>query len=185
MNDSMRELQRTKIDLMQVHNLVDWRTHLATLRRWKDEGRIRYLGVTHYQASAFDELERIISREQIDFVQLPYSVGFRGAERRLFPAAATAGVAVIVNRPFEGGSLFRTALRTPLPASVRAWADSWPQAFLKFVLAQPAVTCVIPGHERTGREVVAESLEVGDEQLEFSFRGNCGYESDFEYQGST
>jgi diketogulonate reductase-like aldo/keto reductase len=145
MNASMRELHRTKIDLMQVHNLVDWRTHLATLRRWKEEGRIRYLGVTHYQASAFDELERVITRERIDFVQLPYSVGFRGAERRLLPAAASAGVAVLVNRPFEGGSLFRNALRTPLPEPVRAWAESWPQAFLKFVLAQPAVTCVIPG----------------------------------------
>ena len=145
MNASMRELQRTKIDLMQVHNLVDWRTHLATLRRWKEEGRIRYLGVTHYQASAFDELERIVTRERIDFVQLPYSVGYRGAERRLLPAAASAGVAVLVNRPFEGGSLFRNALGTALPESVRAWAASWPQAFLKFVLAHPAVTCVIPG----------------------------------------
>jgi diketogulonate reductase-like aldo/keto reductase len=145
MNESMRELRRTRIDLMQVHNLVDWRTQLATLRRWKDEGRIRYLGVTHYLSSAFDDLERIVTRERIDFVQLPYSVGYRGAERRLLPAAVNAGVAVLVNRPFEGGSLFRNALGTPVPESVRAWAGSWPQAFLKFVLAQTAVTCVIPG----------------------------------------
>jgi diketogulonate reductase-like aldo/keto reductase len=145
MRESMRQLERERVDLMQVHNLVDWRTHLRTLRAWKEEGRIRYLGVTHYTRGAFDELERIIRNEHIDFVQLPYSLGFRAAEERLLPAAAAAGVAVLVNRPFEGGSLFSNVVRTPVPESVRAFAETWPQAFLKYVLAHDAVTCVIPG----------------------------------------
>ena len=145
MQASMRLLRRERLDLMQVHNLVDWRTHLRTLRRWKEEGRVRYVGVTHYQPSAFDELEQIVARERIDFVQLPYSVELRDAERRLLPAAQAAGVAVLVNVPFGGGGLLRRVLARPLPDEVRAWAPSWPQALLKFVLAHPAVTCVIPG----------------------------------------
>lgn len=145
MQDSAARLRRPTLDLMQVHNLVDWRTHLTTLRRWKDEGRVRHIGVTHYQPSAFEELERIVRRERIDAVQLPYSVALRDAERRLLPAAREAGVAVIVNLPFGGGGLLRRLSAKPLPDSVRAWAASWPQALLKFILADPAVTCVIPG----------------------------------------
>ncbi len=148
METSMSLLGVERLDLMQVHNLVDWRTHLRTLRRWRDAGRVRYVGVTHYEPSAYDELERVITRDargEVDFVQLAYSVGVRDAERRLLPAAADAGVAVLVNRPFEGGDLFRRVVRTPLAAPVAAWAGSWAQAFLKFVLAHPAVTCVIPG----------------------------------------
>jgi diketogulonate reductase-like aldo/keto reductase len=145
MQASMRLLRRERLDLMQVHNLVDWRTHLRTLRAWRDEGRVRYLGVTHYQPSAFDELEQIVTRERIDFVQLPYSADLRDAERRLLPAAQAAGVAVLVNVPFGGGGLLRRVLARPLPDEVRTWAPTWPQALLKFVLAHPAVTCVIPG----------------------------------------
>ena len=134
------------IDLIQVHNLVDWRTHLATLRSWKEAGTVRYIGITHYTESAFDDLARIMREERIDFVQLPYSIGVRGAEDRLLPLAAERGIAVIVNRPFEGGGLFREVRRTKLPE----WAAeidcaSWAQIFLKFILAHPAVTCVIPG----------------------------------------
>ena len=148
MRESMSLLRVRRVDLMQVHNLVDWRTHLDTLRRWRDEGLVRYVGVTHYTPSAYADLERVITRDargQVDFVQLAYSVGVRDAERRLLPAAADAGVAVLVNRPFEGGDLFRGVVRTPLAAPVAAWAGSWAQAFLKFLLAHPAVTCVIPG----------------------------------------
>lgn len=159
MEQSMKELRRSHVELMQVHNLVDWRTHLKTLRAWKASGRVRYIGVTHYQTSAFDELEAIIRREKIDFVQLPYSVGLRDAEQRLLPAAADAGVAVIVNRPFEGGTLFRSVVGTPVPESVRAFAATWPQAFLKFILAHPTVTCVIPG---TGNpKHAADNLQAG------------------------
>jgi diketogulonate reductase-like aldo/keto reductase len=145
MRESMARLRVARVDLMQVHNLVDWRTHLRTLQRWREEGVVRYVGVTHYQPSAFDELERIVARERVDCVQLPYSATMRAAERRLLPAAADAGVAVLVNRPFEEGGVLRRVLSTPLPEPVRAWAESWPQALLKFILANPAVTCVIPG----------------------------------------
>jgi aryl-alcohol dehydrogenase-like predicted oxidoreductase len=145
MEESAARLRRPTLDLMQVHNLVDWRTHLATLRRWKEEGRVRHIGVTHYQPGAFAELERIVTRERIDAVQLPYSVALRDAEQRLLPAARAAGVAVIVNLPFGGGGLLRTLSAKPLPEAVRPWAASWPQALLKFILANPAVTCVIPG----------------------------------------
>jgi diketogulonate reductase-like aldo/keto reductase len=145
MEESMRRLRRRKLDLLQVHNLVDWRTHLRTLHRWQEEERVRYVGVTHYQTSAFPELEQVVTRERVDFVQLPYSVAVRDAEQRLLPAAQAAGVAVLVNLPFGGGGLLRRLSGEPLPMFVRAWAESWPQALLKFVLAHPAVTCVIPG----------------------------------------
>lgn len=145
MEESFEKLRVRSMDLMQVHNLVDWRTQLSTLRGWKDRGRIRYTGVTHYRSSAFDELERIIREEPIDFVQLPYSIATRRAEDRLLPAAADRGVAVLVMRPFEGGSLFRRVRGRTLPA----WAGefdcaSWAQFFLKFILGHPAVTCPIP-----------------------------------------
>jgi aryl-alcohol dehydrogenase-like predicted oxidoreductase len=134
-----------RIDLMQVHNLLDWRTHLPTLRAWKAAGRIRYVGVTHYSLSAFDELETIVRREKVDFVQLPYSVGVREAERRLLPAALDAGTAVLVMRPLESGSLVAAAKGRPLPAFARELAAaSWPQLLLKFILAHPAVTAAIP-----------------------------------------
>jgi diketogulonate reductase-like aldo/keto reductase len=143
MRESIRRMGR--VDLMQIHNLVDWRTHLTTLRSWKDTGAIRYCGITHYSLSAFAEMESIVRAEKPDFVQLPYSVGVRDAEQRLLPACASHGVAVLVMRPFEGGSLFADARRRPLPG----WAaeidcTSWAQIFLKFILGHPAVTCPIP-----------------------------------------
>jgi diketogulonate reductase-like aldo/keto reductase len=145
MRESFEKLRVQRMDLMQVHNLVDWATQLATLRSWKDQDRIRYIGVTHYQLGAFDELERIITEGLIDFVQLPYSLGTRAAEERVLPAAADNGVAVLVMRPFEGGSLFRRVRDRQLPS----WAaefdcESWAQYFLKFILAHPAVTCPLP-----------------------------------------
>jgi len=145
MRESFRRMRTARMDLMQVHNLVDWRTHLATLRRWKEEGKIRYLGITHYAPSAFEEMERILRQERVDFVQLPYSAGVREAESRLLPAAAETGTAVLVMRPFEEGALLRRVRGRPLPP----WASeidcgSWPQLFLKFILSHPAVTCAIP-----------------------------------------
>jgi diketogulonate reductase-like aldo/keto reductase len=129
---------------MQIHNLVDWRTHLRTLRRWKEEGRVRYIGITHYAASAIAELEPIVRSEKLDFLQFAYSPHERSAEKSLFPAAADRGIAVLVNRPFEEGAALRRVMSKPLPPSIAAWAGSWPQAFLQFILANPAVTCVIP-----------------------------------------
>lgn len=152
MKRSMQKLNASTIDLMQVHNLVDWRTHLPTLRAWKQQGRIRYHGVTHYTQSAFGELETIMKQQEIDFVQLPYSIGFRAAENRLLPLAKDRGVAVLVNRPFQGGSLFRSVRGKSLPewAHHEADCESWAQFFLKFILGHPAVTCVIPGTSNPG-----------------------------------
>jgi diketogulonate reductase-like aldo/keto reductase len=146
MKRSMQLLRCQRIDLMQIHNLVDWRTHLATLRAWKDEGQIRYLGITHYSSSAYPEMERIMRAETLDFVQLNYSLDDREAERRLLQLAAERGMAALVNLPFGQGRLFRKLRGTPLPAWIReTGCETWPQALLKFAIAHPAVTCVIPG----------------------------------------
>ena len=143
MRESIRRMGR--VDLMQIHNLVDWRTHVPTLRSWKDTGAIRYWGLTHYSLSSFAEMESIVRAEKPDFVQLPYSVGVREAEQRLLPACGSQGVAVLVMRPFEGGSLFADARRRPLPGwAAEIECTSWAQIFLKFILGHPAVTCPIP-----------------------------------------
>jgi len=146
MRRSEQLLRTDVIDLMQIHNLVDWRTHLATLQRMKDAGRIRYIGITHYTTGALPELARILTREPgIDFVQLGYSLATRAAETELLPVAVARGVAVIANQPLERGDLFRRIRGRVLPD----WAAefdcaSWAQLFLKYVLAEAAVTCVIP-----------------------------------------
>jgi diketogulonate reductase-like aldo/keto reductase len=145
MHRSMKLLGANSIDLMQVHNLVDWRTHLPTLRAWKADGRIRYLGVTHYTSSAYDQLEAVMRAEKLDFVQLNYALDDRTAEQRLLPLAAERGIAVLVNRPFGGGGLLRRLKRRGLPDwAAEIGCTSWAQMLLKFVLANPAVTCVIP-----------------------------------------
>jgi aryl-alcohol dehydrogenase-like predicted oxidoreductase len=146
MEASLRKMHRKTIDLMQVHNLQDWQTHLKTLKDWKQAGKVRYIGITHYTASAHDQLERILKTEPIDFIQVNYSIRVRNAERSLLPAAQEKGVAVIVNEPFESGSLFGAVKNKKLPD----WATeyditSWAQFFLKFILSHPAITCVIPG----------------------------------------
>ena len=140
---------RGPTDLMQVHNLVDWRTHLRTLRGWKDQKRIRYIGLTHYTVPALDELAAIIKTERIDALQFAYSINVRAAETRLLPLAAERGVAVIINQPFDSGSLFQKVRGKALPE----WAAefdcaSWGQFFLKYILSNSAVTCVIPGTAR-------------------------------------
>ena len=160
MNRSMALLRTDRIDLMQIHNLVDWRTHLPILRAWKAEGRIGYLGVTHYTASAHDELEAVLRAEPFDFVQLNYSLDDRAAERRLLPLAQERGVAVLVNKPFGGGGLMRAVRGRALPS----WAGeigctSWAQLLLKFILGHPAVTCVIPATSRP--EHMADNMRAG------------------------
>ncbi len=147
MESSMQKMQREVMDLMQIHNLQDWQTHLATLRDWKQSGKIRYIGLTHYTNSAHDQLARIIEKEKdIDFIQTNFSIGNRHAEQRLLGVAADQGVAVIVNRPYMGGSLFRKTRGMDLPE----WAKdfdiaSWGQFFLKYILSHPSTTCAIPG----------------------------------------
>jgi len=160
MRRSAQLLRKPVLDLMQIHNLVDWETHLETLRRMKRDGRIRYLGITHYTDSALADLERIVRREEVDFVQLGYSVGRREAERSILPLCAERKVAVIVNQPFEEGALFRRAKGKTLPP----WAgdigiESWAQFFLKFVVSHPAVTCVIPATAKV--EHMRDNLGAG------------------------
>lgn len=145
MQRSMALLKHDRVELMQVHNLVDFDVHLKTLRRWKEEGRIKYIGVTHYTTSSYPDLMAIIQREKIDFVQFNYSASTREAEKRLLPLCADRGVAVLINRAFEDGNLFSRVQGKPVPAWAGEFgASSWAQIFLKFVLAHPAVTCVIP-----------------------------------------
>jgi diketogulonate reductase-like aldo/keto reductase len=147
MNRSMQLLRTERIDLMQVHNLVDWRVHLKTLRAWKDAGRIRYLGITHYTASAYADLEAVMRAEPLDFVQLNYSVRDRKAEERLLPLAIDRGIAVLANLPLASGEAARTV--APLPELAGALGcTSWAQLLLKFVVSHPAVTCAIPGTRR-------------------------------------
>jgi diketogulonate reductase-like aldo/keto reductase len=160
MRQSLLRMGTERMDLMQIHNLVDWQTHLETLRAWKAAGRIRYLGITHYQLGAFPELERLIKTEKLDFIQLPYSVAVREAEKRLLPAAADSGTAVIVMRPFEGGTLFRDVRSKPLPAVAAALGcTSWAQLLLKFIVSHPAVTCAIPA--TSNPEHVADNMRAG------------------------
>jgi len=149
MEDSLRLMRAQRMDLMQVHNLLDLDTHAKTLREWKKAGRIRYIGITHYHDGAHDDLEKLVRTKEWDFVQFNYSMAEREAERRLLPACADAGVAVLVNRPFSQGSLFPRVKGKPLPP----WAgefdcSSWGQFFLKYLLGHPAVSCVIPGTRR-------------------------------------
>jgi len=160
MERSLARLRRKRIDLMQVHNLLDWQTHLPVLREWKQAGRIRYLGVTHHAHGAFAELERVVRTESVDFVQLPYSMADRAAEARLLPAARDTGTAVLVMRPFEEGQLFARVKGKQLPA----WAadidcSSWAQLFLKFILGHPAVSCPIPATSKPDH--LADNVQAG------------------------
>jgi diketogulonate reductase-like aldo/keto reductase len=164
MEESFGRLRVKRMDLMQVHNLVDYRTHLETLRRWKEQGKIRYIGVTHYTSSAFDDLARVLAAEDLDFVQLNYSLAEREAERRLLPLAAEKHLAVLVNRPLAAGGLFRRVSGKPLPAWAREiGCASWAQYFLKFVISHPAVTCAIPATSKAAHLV--DNMQAGLEPL--------------------
>jgi diketogulonate reductase-like aldo/keto reductase len=160
MRESMRRMRADRIDLLQVHNLLDWESHLPVLRAWKERGLVRYVGITHYSPSAFPLLERLIATERPDFVQLPYSISSREAEKRLLPAAAAAGVAVLVMRPFEEGALFSAVKGKPLPPwAAEIGAASWAQVFLKYVVSHPAVTSAIPATRRP--EHMTDNLGAG------------------------
>jgi len=145
MERSMAFLRTKRIDLMQVHNLVDVHTHLATLREWKEQGRIGYVGITHHEAGAFGEIEKLMRSEKLDFVQINYSLMEPEAEQSLLPLAHERGIAVLANRPFGAGDLFDKVRSKPLPD----WASefdcrSWAQFFLKWIVAHSAITCAIP-----------------------------------------
>ena len=162
MERSLARLQTKRIDLMQVHNLVDVGTHLATLRDWKVQGRIRYLGVTHYNSRAYEEVEKVLQSEKLDFVQINYSIMEREAEERILPLAQKRGVAVIVNRPFGAGELFGKVRAQELPEWTAEFdCQSWAQFFLKWIIVHPAVTCVIPATSNVRRAIVRRS-RLGD-----------------------
>lgn len=132
------------IDLMQVHNLRDANIHMDTIREWQQDGRIRYSGITHYVASMLDEMEMAMRRLNPQFIQINYSLGEREAARRILPIAKEMDIAVLINRPFVAGKLFRAVGERALPDWAMHFADSWGQFFLKYIIANPAVTCVIP-----------------------------------------
>ena len=153
MEDSMAKLRVARLDLMQVHNLVDADRHLATLADWKKAGRVRYVGVTHYHAGAYADVERYVAKGDLDFLQINYSLAEREAAKRLLPLAAETRTAVLVNRPFAEGALFSRVKGRPLPPwAAEIGCTSWAQLFLKWILGAPAVTCAIPG-TRNARHV--------------------------------
>jgi diketogulonate reductase-like aldo/keto reductase len=164
MEASFARMRVERMDLLQIHNLLDWRTHTATLQDWKAAGRVRYIGVTHYHAGAHADLERAIRTGEYDFVQVNFSVGEPEAAERVLPAAIETRTAVLANRPLGQGALFRGVRGKPLPS----WAAefdcaSWSQFFLKWILGHPAVTCVIPG---TGDPAhMADDLAAGTGRL--------------------
>src|SRR5210317_731234 len=144
MNRSAELMNTDVIDLMQVHNLRDTAAHMSTIRDWQQQGRIRYSGLTHYTAGAHDALTREMAEFKPDFIQINYSLGEREAETRVLPLAQDLGIAVLINRPYQAGRLFRAVSGKELPEFAKDFADSWGQFFLKFIISHPAVTCVIP-----------------------------------------
>jgi diketogulonate reductase-like aldo/keto reductase len=146
METSFKRLRVQRMDLMQVHNLADVATHAKTLLDWKGKKRIRYIGITHYTSSAYAEVERAMKTRQYDFLQINYSLGEKESERRLLPLAQELKMAVIANRPFAEGALFRRVKGKPLPPwAAELGIESWAQYFLKWIVSHPAVTCAIPG----------------------------------------
>jgi aryl-alcohol dehydrogenase-like predicted oxidoreductase len=146
MEDSFRLFHTDRIDLMQVHNLVDWRTHLDPMRAWKAEGRLRYTGYTHYRPHAFDDLMDTVRAEPVDFLQFCYSIDERDAEDDILPFCAANGIATLINLPFGGGGLLSRLGQEPLPSlAADLGCTTWAQFCLKYVISHPAVTCAIPG----------------------------------------
>ena len=145
MQRSMRRMGVAVMDLMQIHNLRDWKVHLPTLRQWKAEGKIRYIGITTSHGRSHDELEQIMRSETLDFVQFTYNIGNRAVEESLLPLAADRGIATLINRPYQRGALFKKVKGQSLPEWSKEFdCQSWGNFFLKYILSHPAVTCIIP-----------------------------------------
>lgn len=172
--DSIKKMGREKIELMQIHNLIDWKIHLATLRELKEEGIVKYIGITHYTPSAFDELERILKVEKLDFLQIPYNIRENSAERFLIPMAQDKGVAIIANEPFDHGSLFKIFRNKSMPAWSRDYGiESWSQYFLKYILANDRVTFIIPATkdpEHLKENMAAATGQIPEEDFRYRMR---------------
>ncbi|MEO8203382.1 MAG: aldo/keto reductase [Betaproteobacteria bacterium] len=160
MEQSFARLRVARMDLMQVHNLVDAATQTKTLEDWKAKDRVRYIGITHYTSSAYAEVERWVKTGRYQFLQINYSLAERSSEDRLLPLARDKNVAVVINRPFAEGALFRRVRGKPVPDwAAEFGAATWAQFFLKWIVSHPAVTCAIPG---TGKpEHMADNLAAG------------------------
>jgi diketogulonate reductase-like aldo/keto reductase len=157
---SLRLLKTPRLDLLQIHNLLDWRTHAATLRQLKNEGRVRYAGITHYTVGSLADIEAVLRAERFEFAQFNYSIATRAAEQRLLPYCRDNGIAVLINRPFEEGALFTRVRNRKLPGyAAQLGCSSWAQVFLKFIVSHPAVTCVIPATSRV--EHMQDNLQAG------------------------
>lgn len=164
MNQSFQKMKTDKMDLMQVHNLVDVHTHLKTLRNWKEQGKIRYFGITHYVPGVYPEMIRLIKTEKPDFVQCCYNITTRDAEKELLPLAKEKGIAVLINRPFEEGNLFNVVKGNPLPPWAKEYdINTWAQFFLKFIISHPSVTCAIPGTSKASH--MQENIGAGTGKL--------------------
>ncbi|SEO05899.1 Predicted oxidoreductase [Mucilaginibacter gossypiicola] len=164
MENSMLKMKRKRLDLIQIHNLTDWQTHLPILQRWKETKRIRYTGITHYTDSSHEELEQIMRAQKVDFVQFNFSLSERHAEKRLLDAAADLGVATLINRPLGSGNLFNKVKGKALPG----WAEelgieTWSAYFLKYIISHPAVTCVIPATADVAHAI--DNFNAGDGEL--------------------
>ncbi|HMY67274.1 MAG TPA: aldo/keto reductase [Leptospiraceae bacterium] len=158
--ESFHRFQAEKIEIFQIHNLLDWKTHIKTLRELKESGKIKYIGITHYVRSAFPEMEKIMKSEKIDFIQIPYSVQEREAEKRILPLSEEKGIAVLVNRPFEGGDLFRRFKGKSVPEFAKDFqSDSIAGLLLKFILHRKEVTCIIPATSKTSH--LSENMQAG------------------------
>ncbi|MDP3977346.1 MAG: aldo/keto reductase [Pseudomonas sp.] len=161
---SLRALHTERFDLLQVHNLQDTRTQLGLLRELKEQGKVRYIGITHYREAAHDDLLEVLAKESLDFVQFNYSVAERNAEKRLLPYCADRGIATLINRPFQRGQLLHRVEDKPLPDwAIEVDATSWAQLLLKFILAHPAVTVVLPATSKA--RYMADNLKAGHGRL--------------------
>ena len=160
--ESFQKMRANKISLIQVHNLLDWKTQIKTLRSLKDEGRIDYIGITHYKSNAFDEMIKIMKAEKVDFAQFNYSMGEREAEQKILPFCKDNGIATLINRPFMRGRLFRETQKKKLPSWVSDYdIDSWGQFFLKYIISNDAVTNVIPATSKTKNMLDNASAGMG------------------------
>ncbi|WEK28450.1 MAG: aldo/keto reductase [Candidatus Pseudomonas phytovorans] len=161
---SLKSLRTDKVDLLQIHNLRDWQTQLPYARELKQQGKTRYIGITHYLNSGQDEVARIVRNEPLDFIQINYSVNAPDAARELLPLCQDKGVAVLINRTFDDGRLFARVKDQALPGwAAEAGIGSWAQLFLKFAISHPAVTTVIPATGRPDRQL--DQLKAGHEPL--------------------